>query len=326
MINESNLIAIQNIEDSIQIQSYAGAQGILNSFTPANKIDSAFKTIYSIWVSNRLSVDTIWLSSIKNNIDTVWTDSINYTVETFLIDTLTYSIAQCPLNDSLVQILTDIAEKDAVLENPAAYAARAILWGERHLLINDPERPFYPNITGYVILPCSGGSDTGVLVKVYNEFGIFTGIQTSTQDSGFFVLDGQTLSTLNPALNYYVSVSGLGGAENSDTTSWYNLAMQSYHILDCTGQLNKKSANTKKSNSDNDIIIYPNPSSKGFTLSNMPSNWRIEIKDIVGKKVWEKEGSGNTEIPNGMLVKGIYSAVITNLNTNEQYSKKLLVQ
>ena len=127
-------------------------------------------------------------------------------------------------------------------------------------------------------------------------------------------------------MKYYISAILPTEIVNSNMATYTQLAMQSYHILDCTGQLNKKSANTKKSNSDNDIIIYPNPSSKGFTLSNMPSNWRIEIKDIVGKKVWEKEGSGNTEIPNGMLVKGIYSAVITNLNTNEQYSKKLLVQ
>jgi hypothetical protein len=178
-----------------------------------------------------------------------------------------------------------------------------------------------------VFSPCTGDGDTGIVVKLYDELDIFTGIQATTQDSGFFIIDGQILSTLNSSLDYYISVSGLGGTEISDTKSLFNLAMDSYHILDCIEPLEKRSpVNSKKVNEKYDIAIYPNPSSKGFMFTGMPASWKMEISDIVGKTILEKYGSGNTDIPVGVFPKGVYSVIIINLQTNEQISKKLLSQ
>ncbi len=258
------------------------------------------------------------LDSVLLN-DTAWTDSVTYTLQS--IYTVSYSLHHKPLTENEVEILTN----DATLINPAAYPARAILWGERHLQFSDPIIPFYPNIAGYVLAPCIGGGDTGIVIKLYDSLGVFTGIKTKTQDSGFFIIEGTKLNTLNLGMKYYISAMITNGTLSTDKATYTQLALQSYHTFDCTEPLNKRTTGIIQLKKEA-IAIFPNPSSTGFTLANMPDSWKIEINDMVGKIIWEKEGSGNTSVAHGILPKGIYTIVITNSNTNEQVTKKLLVQ
>jgi hypothetical protein len=324
-VDDANIIAIQKMEDSIQVQSYAGAKAILDNFTPILAIDSAFKTVFSIWINNRLTLDTAWLGQNVLLNDTAWTDSANYTVQSIYIDTVSYSLHYKPLTDNEVEILTNIAELDATLINPAAYPARAILWGERHLQFSDPAIPFYPNIVGYVLAPCGGGSDTGVVIKLYDSLGVFTGIKTETQDSGFFIIEGTKLNTLSLGMKYYISAMLSNGTVSTDKATYTQLALQSYHMFDCTEPLNKRTIKKNTPLKKEAIIIHPNPSSVGFTFSPMPENWSISIIDIVGKIILVKQGSGNINIETGVLPQGIYTATIVNTNTNEKITKKLLV-
>jgi hypothetical protein len=260
------------------------------------------------------------LDSVLLN-DTAWTDSVTYTLQSIYTDTVSYSLHHKPLTENEVEILTN----DATLINPAAYPARAILWGERHLQFSDPIIPFYPNIAGYVLAPCIGGGDTGIVIKLYDSLGVFTGIKTKTQDSGFFIIEGTKLNTLNLGMKYYISAMITNGTLSTDKATYTQLAMQSYHVFDCAEPLNKRTGSRNLSIKKETIIIHPNPSSVGFTFSDMPENWSISIIDIVGKVILEKQGSGNINIAAGVLPKGIYTATVINTNTNEKITKKLLV-
>ncbi len=324
-VNNTNIIAIQKMEDSIQAYRYVVAKTILDNFTPGSAIDSAFKAVFSIWINNRLILDTVWLGHTVLISDTAWADSVNYAVQSIFIDTVSYSLHAKQLTDNEVGILTNIAQLDAVLVNPAAYPARAILWGEKHLQFSDPIIPFYPNIEGYVLAPCIGGGDTGIVIKLYDSIGVFTGIKTKTLDSGFFIIEGTKLNTLNLRMKYYISAMLSNGTVNTGKATYNELALQSYHTFACTEPLNKRKTGINQFKKEA-IVIYPNPSYTGFILTNMPESWTIRVNEMMGKIIWEKDGSGNTSIPNGILAKGIYTIVITNASTNEQVSKKLLVQ
>jgi hypothetical protein len=126
-------------------------------------------------------------------------------------------------------------------------------------------------------------------------------------------------------MKYYISALLPTEIVNSNMATYTQLAMQSYHVFDCAEPLNKRTGSRNLSMKKETIIIHPNPSSVGFTFSDMPENWSISIIDIVGKVILEKQGSGNINITTGVLPKGIYTATIINTNTNEKITKKLLV-
>jgi Secretion system C-terminal sorting domain len=101
--------------------------------------------------------------------------------------------------------------------------------------------------------------------------------------------------------------------------------MASYHIFDCESYPEPYLLKVNKIAPKDEIRIYPNPSSDGFSLTNMPPNWKLQVNNILGMTVYEKNGSGNTSIPAGLLSKGIYTTIINNLITLERTTKKILV-
>ncbi len=312
-IADSSLLKLVKIESLIQKLNYNAALPELNFYFPTNSIELDFKTVYQIWVLNRLqNINTIIGTNAKI-VDTVWTDSINYYIDTFSSDSAIYSINCAALNDSLVQILSNIAGQDAILKNPAAYPARAILWADRQLQFYDAPLQFYPNVTGYVTGSCLGGIDSGLFVGLFNNQDVYTGIGTKTTDSGFFLLNGQELKALDTTANYYLSTLLSDSSWiNSSMATWHQLAFQSFNRLECAISSNPLLKNVTQTAQR--IIVSPNPSADGFQLANMPQNWRLLVTSMDGRVVLEKFSAGNFSL--NRLTTGIYMLTIEDLKNH----------
>lgn len=109
-----------------------------------------------------------------------------------------------------------------------------------------------------------------------------------------------------------------------NVATYTQLALQSYNFIECPQQFYKRNKTAK--NELHEINVFPNPCSDGFTLTNMPSNWKLQINNITGELIFIHEGVGNTFIPSNLLVnKGCHIITITNSNTHEQINKKIFV-
>ncbi len=76
-----------------------------------------------------------------------------------------------------------------------------------------------------------------------------------------------------------------------------------------------------------EIKIYPNPNHGSFTIANIPGNAKIEIRDLTGKLMWNKNmlGSYNfvtSEVINTHVSKGTY---ILTLRSDVGYSNRKLI-
>ncbi|NBP06261.1 MAG: T9SS C-terminal target domain-containing protein, partial [Bacteroidetes bacterium] len=320
-IGDSAINDLVSIEMAIQNRDYALAAAELNVYQPTNAIESDFKTVYSIWVHNRLGLQ--WHSKGLNHLrtDTLWTDSAEFVVETVSRDSM-YQVAEYPdLSDSLVNILSGIAAQDATLVNPAAYPARAILWAERHLLFEDAPIEHWPNITGVVNSACTNNANA--IVKLFHENGTYTGISAIADSAGFFFIDGGLLRHLDSHLNYYIEVRWPDSSTAvSPTARWKQLAYTSSHWLNCSSQATQLQFMGVSKNTLQELILYPNPGNGSFTLSSLPENWYLCLYDPTGRLMLSKRSSDRQYTHAEPLPGGVYLIKLTDTKTGQSVMKK----
>ncbi len=138
------------------------------------------------------------------------------------------------MNDSMVAILTTIAEKSPVTESPAAHSARAILWDERHLEFgNEPEPTLV--LGGYLLVPSCSTSVLGLPVYLVNEDGEVVEGPVFTDTDGEFAFGAGLATTYSSDNNLYKlrMILADGSTIESAAATVTELALQSDHALSC---------------------------------------------------------------------------------------------
>jgi len=76
----------------------------------------------------------------------------------------------------------------------------------------------------------------------------------------------------------------------------------------------------------NDLLIYPDPASEGFTISfeKVLQNATLKIFNVLGEQVYLKTINGKQEAINNKLSSGVYFVLV--LEDNRKYMQKLVVQ
>lgn len=320
---EPQISGIISIENQIRDENYTAAKTALNAYSPSNYIEADYKTVYNTWVDYKLNTPTNTIGSNKFQYDTIYTDSINFYIDTLIADNQYTVKYMTDFPDSLVSVLEPIARQSASNTNPAAVPARAILWAMKQLQYFDTLTPIYPNITGYVNETCATGSCINVYLK--DSAHQYTGIQTVTQDSGFFAISGSLLQSLDSNKLYYLAAQLPDSTwVNTGMAKYTDLAFSSYHVLDCNNY-QVQSLKTNNAAAIGKIIINPNPTQGYINLSNMPADWLLEITDISGKNILSKQGKDNTVISLHLYTKGLYFINITNTKTYQRETHKVIL-
>ena len=78
-------------------------------------------------------------------------------------------------------------------------------------------------------------------------------------------------------------------------------------------------------NNPSSIIIYPNPASNSIAISNISQKTTLQIYDIIGKLILEKEIYENVIFETNHLIQGIYMFVFEN-NKNKTYRKVIITK
>lgn len=108
----------------------------------------------------------------------------------------------------------------------------------------------------------------------------------------------------------------------STSAKWTELAYSSPINFDC---ISPSPTQSMIESGDNKIILFPNPSSGEFKLSNLPNNWYIAVYSVSGSKIMEQSGSDDTlnlklNLPEGMY----FIKVISKINGEETQFKFLV--
>ena len=321
IIDDSSIVKLRQIEIKIEEQNYQAAKTLLNSYNPVFSVENDFKTVYALWVENKLQGhwDTTGLYNIS--IDTFWIDQENFILDSTVIDSQRIVFHESTLSDSAVQLLTVIAAKDGVTTSPAAYPARSILFAQRQLEFFDAPLPIYPSIQG--IVNCNDTLTTSYRVEVYNELDSFTGIIETTQTNGKFYIDGYRLNELDTNLQYYLKILISDTSYiASNIASINDLAYGTPHIYDCS---NSSPYLTHAMYENDNLMIQavPNPSSEALYLQYMPQAWHLQIMDNTGKVWYGSEGRSDTQLNIGSLKSGMYIIVVEDSHTGKTQSLRI---
>jgi hypothetical protein len=313
-INNPAISDLVEIEHSIAGRNYIQAANQLSNYNPTNSIESSYKTVYEIWVNNRLGIYSNSFGNNTTRIDTLLIDSNSVYIDTVVVDTAYHCLFTPELNDSLVSILSAIASQNATLENPAAYPARAILWGTKHLLFEDSPLEPLINITGTIDASCSGYQNC--TISIITNTGSPTGISTTTDSSGNFFFDGGLLQTLDSSMLYQCFVLLPDSTVlTSNAASWRDLAFSSSIDLSCVSLV---PFNQTTSTQTSTITIYPNPGDGHFQLANLPEKWYIAVYSVTGQQVYEKEGEGSNYSSLTPLPSGLYTIKIKSKDNGQE--------
>ncbi len=325
-INDNGVNKVIQIENEINLGNYSVAQSTLNSFAPANSIEQDFKTVYGNFVYQQLQAINTLSGSLSYQIDTIWQDSITFAIDTLYNDTIMNTHSLQPLNDSIVNILGNIAAQDGIV-SPAAYSARAILWAERQLIFADPKAAYMPNIQGVVSSNCNGGNIANLPVHLQNNMGINTAIHTLTDSFGRFILTYDTLKNLDTTQAFRLAVNvGIAQWQYTPYTTWQNLAQAVHHQFTCAGG-GSYSVGINQLNENNSIKLYPNPTNGVLNISGMADESYINIIDITGRKVLSSQTDATqVQLNIKHLDKGIYTVIVYNTIHKTETKHKLIVQ
>jgi hypothetical protein len=225
--------------------------------------------------------------------------------------------------DSLVQIVTSIAQKNPVNESPAAIGARAILWHERNMIITEPDTQ-YVQISGYISDMCDAGTNrNNIPILFENQNQMRTPILAHTDSSGYFVISQESIMQLNPNEQYKL-VWQIGGMELF--TNYYTLeqfiALSDIELGCGYGYMSRQTPPVESSaNSGSAFHVYPNPTNNILHIQTTDGIVNVKLVNILGQTVY----SGlETAIDMRSLPIGMYYLHVT--TTAQQYVEPIIKQ
>ena len=59
------------------------------------------------------------------------------------------------------------------------------------------------------------------------------------------------------------------------------------------------------------ITVSPNPSKDDWIVTNLPDNTMLQLMDMNGRLLWQKECNDTTTVPAAKLIKGVYTLLVT---------------
>ncbi len=168
------------------------------------------------------------------------------------------------------------------------------------------------------------------ITSTVTEPGVLTATATVTNASCSTCCDGnvQVVPTGGSG-GYTVSYSPTAPSPGGACPGVYN-----YHITDMYGCTYNNSATVSfgtgisSFDQNNSVSVFPNPSSGNFTieLPAVKAMWEIVLTDLQGRIVYKEQASGTKIMLNSGSENGVYLLRVTNLDTNEQAVKKLIIQ
>lgn len=257
----------------------------------------------------------------------IWYNDSTMSFNNSMIDTSFRIIKYSSLSDSIVHRLDSIAYWSPTKTNPASFFARNLL---RFMGFNktyyDSAIKESPSLSGRVTANCQGGGTSGLLVKLWDIYGNYTGLSSITGDMGYFRIPGTQILQLDTNVDYFIRVYLPNDTNHiSISASIKHLVFDSLLNIDCIfpgpSPLNIKTGGEY-------LTIYPNPCDEKLNVSNVVagSNYLFEILSIEGSclKTGKLDDQNTTietrNIPNGMHILRLISQ-----KNQESRSYKLII-
>ncbi len=206
-----------------------------------------------------------------------------------------------------------------------------------HLVVNNGcvKRTYVYNLTGlcYVVLPVNLSSFTGRLVNeqtrlnwnASNDVDLKKYIVERSNNNNTFIeigrINPKAISTVSQQYEFIDTRPGLG-------KNRYRLKL----LYRDNSVSNSNPITINRSSGSSQIQCYPNPVSNILTVnfnSTIKSEYKVTLLNLLNQPVYESGfigGNNNMlQIPGGKKIgKGVYVLKIFNLNTNEQFSEKII--
>jgi len=183
-----------------------------------------------------------------------------------------------------------------------------------------------PSLTGRVTANCQGGGTSGLLVKLWDVYGNYTGLSSVTGDFGYFRIPGTQILQLDTNVEYFIRVYLPNDTNHISVSASINhLIFDSLLNIDCIypgpKPLNVISAN-------NSLIISPNPCDKKLTISNFieGSTYLYEISSMEGSRIKHgKLDDNNFTINTNNISEGMHILKILNQKSHTYQCFKLVI-
>ncbi len=201
---DSNIVRLIDAEDLMASGDFAAALGRINSIVitpsaPDEFIMADYKLLHQTYLAYRMA------------------DTIGRT-----------------MNDSMVAILTTIAQKNPVTTSPVSHTAQAILYDERQLLFNHTPIPSLL-LTGFISNTCTLPDKEGIAAYLVDAAGNAVEGPVLTDADGQFAFDGGLVALYSSDANPYKIRLILpdGSMVETDAATVAELALASDHEMDC---------------------------------------------------------------------------------------------
>jgi hypothetical protein len=327
--NNNNTFAngLLNLENTIDTGTISQMTNALLSSTPQYPHEYAIIDIYRNWMSYISKYDTIVYQMNQFTNVPIWNNDSTINFNNSMIDTSFRIIQYSSLSDSIVHRLDSIAYLSPTKTNPASFFARNLL---RFMGFNktyyDSAIKESPSLSGRVTANCQGGGTSGLIVKLWDIHGNYTGLSSITGDFGYFRIPGTQILQLDTNVDYFIRVYLPNDTNHiSISASIKHLVFDSLLNIDCIfpgpNPLNIKTKSEY-------LTIYPNPCDEKLNVSNVVagSNYLFEILSIEGSCLKTgKLDDQNTTIETRNIPNGMHILKLTNQNNQESRSFKLII-
>jgi hypothetical protein len=322
----NQLVTLQKKMDN---SSYTDIVNYYNSMQLNSQCQQDIHFIYGKWIQYLSNIDTISYRPNKFGNIKQWITDSTYNLQNVLLDSFGLQTRFKPLPDSTINQIYNIAKLDASQGSPSVYFARNLLnYMGKYYIYNDSIDHLNLSIVGQVTNNCSGGGVSGIVVKLLDQNGSYTGLTETTQDLGYFKFDGIQLKNLNQQSNYYIRAYFPNDTLHTTYISTIeNLQFDSALVIDCNFPSAPPVPGVK--NIENKTEILPIPASKSVTIKNLSEDCnKMTLLNNLGQTLVEVELSDYQEERNLDISKytnGIYY-IRLDFNQSEKVVKKFIIQ